>query len=401
MGSLEIRVSSREGSSDCGGTGRVSAAELQGIMDRIRSRVEGHKVQAAMDIRRLTKTSSRNRRHLSPAVEPLVSMLRSRSSESNEAAILALLNLAVKDERCVLRILNPLLNCIVIYIYRNKISIVEAGALEPLISFLESTNANLQEYATAALFTLSASSVNKSRMSASGAIPLLVKVLTDGSQQAKIDATVTLYNLSTIVDNIKTILSFHPIPPLVAILKTCNKSSKTAEKCCALLETLVGLDEGRTALTAEEGGVLAVVEVLEEGSPQSREHAVGALLTMCESDRSRYREVILKEGAIPGLLELTVQGTLKSQAKARRLLELLRDSPYPRSELQADTLDNIVSNIVSQIDGDEQAEKAKKMLAEMVQISMEKSLRHLQRRALMRTPAELPLRKRPSEVPSK
>ncbi|KAJ8492399.1 hypothetical protein OPV22_014120 [Ensete ventricosum] len=382
MGSLEIRVSSREGSSDCGGTGRVSAAELQGIMDRIRSGVEGHKVQAAMDIRRLTKTSSRNRRHLSPAVEPLVSMLRSRSSESNEAAILALLNLAVKDER-------------------NKISIVEAGALEPLISFLESTNANLQEYATAALFTLSASSVNKSRMSASRAIPLLVKVLTDGSQQAKIDATVTLYNLSTIVDNIKTILSFHPIPPLVAILKTCNKSSKTAEKCCALLETLVGLDEGRTALTAEEGGVLAVVEVLEEGSPQSREHAVGALLTMCESDRSRYREVILKEGAIPGLLELTVQGTLKSQAKARRLLELLRDSPYPRSELQADTLDNIVSNIVSQIDGDEQADKAKKMLAEMVQISMEKSLRHLQRRALMCTPAELPLGKRPSEVPSK
>ncbi|CAL9147442.1 unnamed protein product [Musa hybrid cultivar] len=382
MGSLEIRVSSREGSSDCGGTGRVSAAELQGIMDRIRSRVEEHKVQAAMDIRRLTKTSSRNRRHLSPAVEPLVSMLRSRSSESNEAAILALLNLAVKDER-------------------NKISIVEAGALEPLISFLESTNGNLQEYATAALFTLSASSVNKSRMSTSGAIPLLVKVLTDGSQQAKIDATVTLYNLSTIVDNINTILSFHPIPPLVAFLKTCNKSSKTSEKCCALLESLVALDEGRTALTSEEGGVLAVVEVLEEGSPQSREHAVGALLTMCESDRSRYREVILKEGAIPGLLELTVQGTLKSQAKARRLLELLRDSPYPRSELQADTLENIVSNIVSQIDGDEQAEKAKKMLAEMVQISMEKSLRHLQRRALMCTPTELPLGKRPSEVSSK
>jgi hypothetical protein len=33
---------------------------------------------------------------------------------------------------------------------------------------------------------------------------------------------------------------------------------------------------------------------------------VGALLTMCESDRSRYRDLILNEGAIPGLLELTV-----------------------------------------------------------------------------------------------
>ncbi|CAD5185928.1 unnamed protein product [Musa acuminata subsp. malaccensis] len=371
-----------EGSGYCGSERRVSLAELQGIMDRIRYGTEEHKVQAALEIRRLTKTSSRNRRNLSAAIEPLVSMLRFGSSGSSEAAILGLLNLAVKDER-------------------NKISIVEAGALEPLIVFLESTNSDLQEYATAALFTLSAASVNKASISASGAIPLLVNVLKDGSQQAKKDAVAALYNLSTITDNLKTILLLHPIPPLIGFLKTHKKSSKTAEKCCALLESLVGFDEGRTALMAEEAGVLTVVEILEEGSLQSREHAVGALLTMCESDRSRYREVILKEGVIPGLLELTVQGTSKSQGKAHRLLELLRDSPYPRSELQADTLQNIVSSIVSKIDGHEQAEKAKKMLAEMVQISMEQSLRQLQQRALMCTPSELPAGKRRSEVSSK
>ncbi|WOL17290.1 U-box domain-containing protein 3-like [Canna indica] len=371
---------SGERSGDCGSERRVSAAELQGVMDRIRSGVEEDKVQAAIDIRRLTKTSSRNRRHLSHAVEPLVAMLRSESSEACEAAILALLNLAVKDER-------------------NKISIVEAGALGPLISFLEAKNSDLQGYATAALFTLSASSTNKPKISASGAIPFLVKVLTEGSSQAKIDAIATLYNLCTNQDNLKTILSFHPIPSLISFLKKCKKSSKTAEKCCAFLESLIGLDEGRLALTAEEGGVLTVVEILEEGSLQSKEHVVGALLTMCESDRSRYREVILKEGAIPGLLELTVQGSAEAQAKARRLLELLRDSPYRRSELQADTLEIIVSSIVSKINGDEQAEKAKKMLAEMVQISMEQSLRHLQRRALICTPTtELPLGNRPSKL---
>ncbi|XP_064968205.1 U-box domain-containing protein 4-like [Musa acuminata AAA Group] len=381
MASCEIRASG-EGSGDCVGEGRVSAAELQGIMDRIRSRVEVQQVQAAFEIRRLTKTSSRNRRHLSAAIEPLVLMLRSGSSQSAEAAILGLLNLAVKDER-------------------NKISIVEAGALKPMIICLASPDADLQGYATAALYTLSASSVNKSRLSASGAIPLLIKVLENGSQQAKIDAIATLYNLSTITDNLRTVLSLCPILPLISFLKTCKKSSKTAEKCCALLESLVGFDVGRTALTAEEGGVLAVVEILEEGSLQSREHAVGALLTLCESNRSRYKEVILKEGAIPGLLELTVQGTPKSQAKARRLLELLRDSPCRSSELQAEMLENVVSSIVSRIGGDEQAEKAKKILAEMVQISMEQSLRHLQRRALMCTPAELPLGNHRSEVSSK
>ncbi|KAG4920346.1 hypothetical protein AAZX31_18G038800 [Glycine max] len=330
------------------------------------------RLQAARDIRRLTKTSQRCRRQLSQAVGPLVSMLRVDSPESHEPALLALLNLAVKDEK-------------------NKINIVEAGALEPIISFLKSQNLNLQESATASLLTLSASSTNKPIISACGVIPLLVQILRDGSHQAKADAVMALSNLSTHTNNLSIILETNPIPYMVDLLKTCKKSSKTAEKCCALIESLVDYDEGRTALTSEEGGVLAVVEVLESGTLQSREHAVGALLTMCQSDRCKYREPILREGVIPGLLELTVQGTPKSQSKARTLLQLLRESPYPRSEIQPDTLENIVCNIISQIDGDDQSGKAKKMLAEMVQVSMEQSLRHLQQRALVCTPSDLPI----------
>lgn len=56
-------------------------------------------LEAAMEIRRLTKTSQRYRRHFSKAVEPLVGMLRYSSVQANEAALLALLNLAVKDEK--------------------------------------------------------------------------------------------------------------------------------------------------------------------------------------------------------------------------------------------------------------------------------------------------------------
>ncbi|KAE9594395.1 hypothetical protein Lal_00001259 [Lupinus albus] len=340
------------------------------------------RVHAARDIRRLTKTSSRCRRQLAEAVGPLVSMLRFDSPESHQPALLALLNLAVKDEK-------------------NKINIVEAGALEPIIKFLKSEDLNLQESATAALLTLSASSTNKPIISACGAIPLLVEILKQGSSQAKVDAVMALSNLSTYPDNFSIILGTNPTTFIVNILKACKKSSKTAEKCCVLIESLVEYDEGRTALTSEEGGVLAVVEVLESGTLQSKEHAVGTLLTMCNSDRCKYREPILREGVIPGLLELTVQGTPKSQTKARTLLQLLRESPYPRSEVQPDTLENIVCNIISQIDGDDQSSKAKKMLAEMVQVSMEQSLRHLQQRALVCTPTDLPIAGCASEVQSK
>lgn len=259
----------------------------------------------------------------------------------------------------------------------------------------------MQEYATASLLTLSASSINKATITCAGAIPLLIEILRHGSQQARVDAVLALYNLSTYQDNINIILEAKPIPSLVDLLKTCKKSSKPAEKCSALIESLMDFDEGRTALTSEEGGVLAVVEVLENGSLQSREHAVGALLTMCQSDRGKYREPILREGVIPGLLELTVQGTPKSQSKAQTLLRLLRDSPHPRSELQADTLENIVCNLISQIDSEDQSRKAKKMLAEMVQVSMEQSLRHLQQRAVVCTPTDLPINNCTSEVSSK
>ncbi|GFZ18893.1 ARM repeat superfamily protein [Actinidia rufa] len=340
------------------------------------------KVEAAKEIRRLTKTSKRCRRQFSAAVAPLVDMLLSGSAEANEAGLLALLNLAVKDES-------------------NKVCIVNAGALVPIISFLRSESSNLQEHATASLLTLSASSVNKPIIGASGAISLLFEILRYGSSEAKADAVLALYNLSTHSDNLSLILEAEPIPPLVDLLKTCKKSSKTLEKCSALIESLVGFEEGRMALTSEAGGVLAVVEILESGSLQSREHAVGTLLTMCQSDRCKYREPILKEGVIPGLLELTVQGTPKSQSKAQTLLRLLRNSPYPRSELQADTLENIVCNLISQIEGEDQSGKAKQMLAEMVQVSMEQSLRHLQQRALVCTPSDLPIASCASEVSSK
>ncbi|CAI9110590.1 OLC1v1010644C1 [Oldenlandia corymbosa var. corymbosa] len=360
----------------------LSSAKVSETLRLVQSHVLEIRVEAAKEIRRLTKTSQRYRRYFSGAVRPLVQMLSYESVEANESALLALLNLAVKDET-------------------NKISIIDAGALDPIIGFLQSDNPTLQEHATASLLTLSASSVNKPIISDAGIIPLLVEILRDGCMQAKVDAVMALYNLSTHPGNLSLILHAEPIPYMVDLLKFCKKSSKTAEKCTALIESLVTFEECRIALTSEEGGVLAVVEVLESGSPQSREHALGALLTMCQSDRCKYREPILKEGAIPGLLELTVQGSPKSQSKAQTLLRLLRDSPYPRSELQPDTLENIVSTLISQIDGEDQCGKAKQMLSEMVQVSMEQSLRHLQQRALVYTPTDLPVNKCASEVSSK
>ncbi|KAJ4982401.1 hypothetical protein NE237_033238 [Protea cynaroides] len=341
------------------------------IQDLAREVINGDlesKIQAAKDIRKLAKTSVKTRSHLATAgvIQPLVSMLISANLDARQAALLALLNLAVRNER-------------------NKVRIVTSGAIPPLIELLKFQNGGLRELATAAILTLSASASNKQAIAASGAVPLLVQILSSGSLQGKVDAVTALYNLSSGTTKLNPILATGAVPPLLALLKECKKYSKFAEKTTALLEILSSYEEGRTEISNYEGGILTLVETIEDGSLISMEHAVGALLYLCQSCRSKYRELILKEGAIPGLLRLTAEGTEKAQERARTLLDLLRDSPQKR--LASAVLESIAYDIAARVDGaDKAAETAKRLLRDMVHRSMEQSMSQLQLRAASCTP---------------
>lgn len=366
--------------------GSLNKQGMQEILWSLLYGIGDSRLQAAHEIRKLTKSSAKCRTYFAAAgvILPLVTMLKSSSSDVKEAALLALLNLAVRNER-------------------NKVRIVKAGAISPLVEILQSEVANLRESAAAAILTLSASNLNKSVIGASGSIPLLVEMLTSGSLQGKVDAVMALYNLSTLSENGLPILAAGACTPLILLLKDCKKSSKVAEKVMALVELLMDFEEGRSCAIKIEGGLLAVVEVLEEGSGQGREHAVGALLTMCESNRLKYKGFILQEGVIPGLLELTVQGTLNAQQKARKVLELLRDlPPRQRAGSASAMLQSIACDIAAHVDNAEAGTgTAKKMLNEMVQLSMEQSMRHLQQRACVCVPSDLPAPTRTAKVLSK
>lgn len=359
---------------------------LQDILWALLYGVGDKRLRAAKEIRKLTKTSAKSRAYLAAAgvIIPLVSMLKSSNLEAKEAAMLALLNLAIRNER-------------------NKMTIVKAGAVTPLVELLQSENANLRETAAVAVLTLSAADANKPVIGNSGATPFLVEILVSGSLQGKVDAVIALYNLSTYPENLALILAAGAVSPLIMLLKECKKASKVAEKTTALLESLTVFEEGRSAIANEEGGILALVEVLEDGSLHSREHAVSALLTMCQSSRCKYRQAILKEGAIPGLLELTVQGTVEAQQKAHNLLQLLRETPKSqRSDSASAMLESIVYDIAAHVDnGEPSTNTAKKMLTEMVQLSMEQSMRHLQQRAMVCMPSDLSRSKCLTDVPSK
>jgi hypothetical protein len=325
------------------------------------------KIQAAREIRRLVRKQSslKSRSKFADAgvIQPLVFMLTSSNLDARYASLLALLNLAVRNE------------C-------NKVAIVTSGAIPPLVELLKFQNSsNLRELATAAILTLSSAPPNKPKITASGAVPLLVQILSCGTVQGRVDAVTALHNLSTSKDEPTLLLDSMAVRPLINLLRDCKKHSKFAEKTTALLEMLSSSEEGRTAITETDNGILTLVETVEDGSLISTEHAVGALLALCQSCRSKYRDLILKEGAIPGLLRLTVDGTVEAQERARTLLDLLRDVT-PKKILASSVLERMVYDIASRVDGsDNKADTAKRLLQDMVHRSMELSVSRIKLKA--------------------
>ncbi|CAL5189566.1 unnamed protein product [Lathyrus oleraceus] len=305
---------------------------MQLLSDKLTNGNLNSKIEAAREIRRMVRKSSKTRSKFVAlgVIQPLIFMLSSSNLDARQSSLLALLNLAVRNER-------------------NKVQIVTAGAVPPLVELLKMQNNSIRELATAAILTLSSAASNKSIIAASGAAPLLVQILKSGSVQSKVDSVTTLHNLSISIENSIELLDASAVSPLINLLKDCKKYSKFAEKATSLLEILSNSEEGRIAISLADGGILTIVETVEDGSLVSTEHAVGALLSLCLSCRDKYRELILKEGAIPGLLRLTVEGTVKAQDKARALLDLLRDSPEEK-KLDSSVLEKIVYDIAERLD---------------------------------------------------
>lgn len=319
------------------------------------------RIQAAKNIRKIVRRSPKARSAFAvPAIiQPLISMLPSADHRSMESALLALLNIAVRNER-------------------NKEKIASSGAIPPLVDILRS-NSSVRELATSALLSLSASKSNQPIIAASGAIPPLVKIIISGNMQGKADAITALYNLSSCVESSGDLsTSADGAEPLLALLKDSKKHSKFVDKTTTLLKILSKSEEGRRAILDVKGGILTLVETVEEGSPLGAENAVGILLSLCRGSREKCRELVLNEGPIPGLLLLTVEGTKKAGDSARELLEILRKDSWPK-RIESEDLETIVHDIAAKVDGPDQAEEtAKKMLRDMVRRNVEESISRLQ-----------------------
>ncbi|KAH1056577.1 hypothetical protein J1N35_034642 [Gossypium stocksii] len=300
-----------EAESDAETTKKVQALEgLKRLVKELQMEKEENKRAAATRVRLLTKDDPESRVTLAMlgTIPPLVAMLDFEDSNSQIAALYALLNLGIGDDQ-------------------NKAAIVKAGAVHKMLKLIESPNEPSQAVSDAIVANflgLSALDSNKHIIGSSGAIPFLVKTLKmldkQSGCQARHDALRALYNLSISPSNISFIMESDSIPFLVNALGDMDVS----ERILSILSNVVSTPEGRKGISIAPEAFPILVDVLNwTDSPGCQEKASYILMLMAHN-AYRDRQAMIEAGIVSSLLELTLLGSMLAQKRASRILEVLR-----------------------------------------------------------------------------
>jgi len=116
------------------------------------------------------------------------------------------------------------------------------------------------------------------------------------------------------------LISLGIISKLVPILT----EGSFVECCLKILRNLCDVEEAMVLITRTDRCLGSIAEYLDTGSPKERELAVIILLTICSRSAEDCSHV-MKEGVIPALVDLSVNGVDEAKTCSFKLLNLLRD----------------------------------------------------------------------------
>lgn len=263
--------------------------------------------QVAFELRLLAKCGTDNRMCIAEAgaIPWLVTLLSSKDPKTQENAVTALLNLSIYDN--------------------NKALIINANALDPIIEVLRSGGSmESRENAAATLFSLSVVDEYKIVIGKRpAAIPGLVTLLRDGSpRRGKKDAASALFNLAVYHGNKSSIVESGAVTILVSLLS--EEEGGIADDALMVLALVAGSAEGLTAI-AEASAIPILVRMLRVGTPKGRENAIAVLLALCRNGGERIVSSVMQVNtAVPSLYSLLTMGTPRAKRKASSLLKLLQ-----------------------------------------------------------------------------
>ncbi|KAJ9147072.1 hypothetical protein P3X46_029275 [Hevea brasiliensis] len=200
---------------------------------------------------------------------------------------------------------------------RSGLSYLHEDSFNLLVSFLDS---EVTEETLAILEVLSGDPYCRTKITAAGALVPVLKILDSQSKEFQERAIKILHNLSSNCDICSQIISLECIPKLVPLIN----EGRIARYCMVLLKNLCETEKARIAVVETNGFISSVAELLESGSREEQEHAVAVLLSLC-SQRIQYCQLVMVEGVIPSLVDISVNGNDRAKATALELLRQLRD----------------------------------------------------------------------------
>ena len=224
----------------------------------------------------------------SDAVRLLAAMLRASHGEA-EAGALALYRLAINT--------------------KNLLLIVKEGAIPPLVALLENGTDEAKEIAAAALGNLATIHSNAVSIVSAGAIPPLVGLLENGADYVKEMAATAISCLAFYKDTDVPITRAGAIPSLVALLRDEYGTARAKEMAATALGSLALKNENNKVSIAAAGAIPQLVALLKKGIIDERGvnmlnclPVAGALKVLSVNKDNRV--LIAKAGAIPLLVAL-------------------------------------------------------------------------------------------------
>ncbi|KAL4333910.1 hypothetical protein GQ457_07G037540 [Hibiscus cannabinus] len=356
--------------------------ELKRVVKELQGEDRESKRKAASRVRSLTKEDSEARVTLAMlgTIPPLVAMLDFEDSDSQIAALYALLNLGIGNDV-------------------NKAAIVKAGAVHKMLRLIESPDKAreaISDAVVANFLGLSALDSNKPIVGSSGAIPFLVKSLkildTKSRSQTRHDALRALYNLSISQSNI----SFMSEADLIPFLLNALGDMEVSERILSILSNIVSTPEGRKGISIVPEAFPILVDVLNwTDSPGCQEKASYILMVMAHKAYGD-RQAMIEAGIMSSLLELTLLGSTLAQKRASRILEVLRVDKGKRvSESYGGNMNAAVSAPICGtssslrnpngkeclVEEDGMMSEEKKAVKQLVQQSLQNNMRRIVNRA--------------------
>lgn len=222
-----------------------------------------------------------------------------------------------------------------------------------LASLLDSSD-EVKAEALAIIEMLCSQPICRPKIAACSDLALISDFLGSQSQVLQGSALRILRNLSRDRDIQPLVFSLNNIiPTLVPFLK----DTKLSLHALVILQNLCDIEAARILITETSGCIASIAKLLDTGNNDVQEIVLSIFLMLC-SQRLEYCELVLYEGVIPALVDISVNGSQKSKVSALELLRLLRD--VKNIEGQQDRSSNSSPDDGLQHDQDEHHKENKK-----------------------------------------